>query len=416
MKRRAPFLTTAALLLTACGDTSSAGDGFTVLDSAGVRVATSAAPFWTEATRWRVAEAPDLELGRGQPGDSAVLFAAVEGVHVLSSGTLAVYDPWAPGIFFFDPAGQFVGRVGRTGSGPGEFPARSTYGPESFSCGADTVYARVLRQFAAFMPPDRHVRTFTPAELFRIRGCVGERYLGTTSANAWPTTPGLHVDSVVLAWYDGLGHLLSVIDSLPSSENVYSAGGHEGLGYSPRLFGRRLGVAVGQDVVATSFGSAITLVRGAPGEVRRTLIRVAGEGRTVGEEDVRRFRDFVMNPWRGNADELRRMETRLDEAEGREYPLFAELRFDPDGNLWARLYDHLDAVAFFDYSRLSPSMQAPEFGKERHWMVFREDGRYLGQVAMPADFTVRHIGAAHVLGVWKDAYDVPHVRRYRIEK
>jgi hypothetical protein len=111
------------------------------------------------------------------------------------------------------------------------------------------------------------------------------------------------------------------------------------------------------------------------------------------------------------------MEQRLEEALGKPYPLFAELRIDPARNIWARRHDHVDAVGFYDYSRFARGIPAPELAEDpRNWMVFRPDGRWLGNVDMPPRFTVHEIGEAWVLGVWKDEYDVPFVRRYALVK
>ena len=58
-----------------------------------------------------------------------------------------------------------------------------------------------------------------------------------------------------------------------------------------------------------------------------------GHDRTVGANDVDQFRAYVFNPHRGNEDERRRLEQRLDAAAGQPLPGFAALRFDADGNL-----------------------------------------------------------------------------------
>jgi hypothetical protein len=50
------------------------------------------------------------------------------------------------------------------------------------------------------------------------------------------------------------------------------------------------------------------------------------------------------------------------------------------------------------------------------WSVFDASGRWLGDVALPSRFTPKEIGADYVLGIGRDADDVPHVLMYRIEK
>ena len=48
--------------------------------------------------------------------------------------------------------------------------------------------------------------------------------------------------------------------------------------------------------------------------------------------------------------------------------------------------------------------------------MFDTEGRWLGMVETPRQFTVNEIGADYVLGVWLDDLDVQHVRMYRLEK
>jgi acyl-CoA reductase-like NAD-dependent aldehyde dehydrogenase len=110
------------------------------------------------------------------------------------------------------------------------------------------------------------------------------------------------------------------------------------------------------------------------------------------------------------------LEEQLELARARTRPAFAELLSDAAGNLWARRYDHLDAVSFYDYSALSRSVEPPTLQGPRRWHVLDPEGRYLGDVDMPRDFIVHEIGHDQVIGVWRDALELPYVRVYRLIK
>jgi hypothetical protein len=48
--------------------------------------------------------------------------------------------------------------------------------------------------------------------------------------------------------------------------------------------------------------------------------------------------------------------------------------------------------------------------------VFDPDGRMLGQVVLPSGLDVKQIGDDFVLAVWRDEYEVEHVRMYELRK
>jgi hypothetical protein len=384
-----------------------------VRDSAGIEIVESTAPIWTEACRWRLGDRPTLEIGAGLDGDSTLQFANVVGVHRLSSGAIAVVDAWAPGVLFFDSAGALLGRIGRTGTGPGEFPRRAE--PRSFDCGGDTVFVVVMLQVAAYRPPAEYVRTFRLERPATIRACGAAGIIGQARYGAWRTETGVFTDSTVLLGFNADGTLRSVLDTLPLEVRNW-ARGPEGTGYARVPFSPALSVTVRDGMLATGFGLLFEIELRQPSGVTTRMLRVTGHERTVSSEDLDQFSSYVLNPYRGNEDERRRLEQRLEDAAGKPVPYFAQLRFDAEGNLWARAYDHLDAVAFYDYSHLLRSVARPTITEVRRWNVFSPAGRYLGAVDMPPNLTVYDIGSDAVLGVWRDELDIQYVRQYPLIK
>lgn len=382
-------------------------------DSAGITIVESSKAAWNEESAWRVNPEPRLHIGDGTSGVPERQFAYIAGVHRLPDGQIAVLDPWTPALSFFDATGDYLGRFDREGDGPGEFMARSQ--PRSFTCGTDTVYVATRRGVNAFVSPGEFVRTFQLDPPAGLRGCTRGRIIGERAFNEWATEPGARTDSSTLEWYDLSGAAMAVIDTLPSQDRHWSDV-NGSLGWMPALFGGSLEVGTSaRGIVAGWSGRFALHVRDTTGSVQ-SLYRVEGLARSVSSEDVERFRDFVMNPWRGNAREEEQMEERLRAAEGGPWPAFAQLLWSSDGHIWARRFDHLDAIEFFDYSRLIQTMPSPEFGEPRRWDVLDPSGAYLGSIPTPPKFTAFEVGPDWLLGVWRDELDLQHVRFYSVDR
>lgn len=406
-----------SVLLATCADPAAEPDAppLAVRDSAGVEIVENDAPLWAGAGGWTVGPEPVLHIGAGTEGDPALQFSRILGVHALTDGGVAVVDAWAPAVAFFDPGGAPLGRFDRVGTGPGELPAgRDGTVRGSFSCGADTVYVVTQPWIAAYAPPGDFVRSFSLEPLGHVRSCSGDRILAQQGFTPWRDQPGVYVDSVLLVSHDLTGTQRTVLDTLPGDERVYATGVHGGTGYARRLFGRSLSVHGRDGLVATGFGDRFQVeLRDEVGTLLRS-IRVPGRERPVGDADIRRFQEYVMNPYRGNDQERANLEEQLEEARSRTLPAFAELHVDPAGNVWARAYDHRDAVAFYDYSAGIRTVEAPRLEEPRRWVVLQADGRYLGEVEVPPRFVVHEIGEDRILGVWRDELDIEYVRAYPI--
>src|SRR5690606_36250403 len=116
----------------------------------------------------------------------------------------------------------------------------------------------------------------------------------------------------------------------------------------------------------------------------------------VTPEDIRRYRAELL--------EAMEMEFRQDFASMMDampypetFPAYQQLATDPAGNLWVE-----------EYRR--PGDDQPR------WTVFDPSGQMLGTVDMPSGFTSVEIGNDYVLGIWKDEFDVEHVRLYGLTK
>jgi hypothetical protein len=97
-------------------------------------------------------------------------------------------------------------------------------------------------------------------------------------------------------------------------------------------------------------------------------------------------------------------------------PHFRNLMTGADGRIWVRV--HLPSER-----REIPPPASAEPGtpprvtwyEPQRWDVFEPDGRYLGAVDMPGDFTFHFARGDHVWGVTRDELGVNYVVRMRIE-
>lgn len=116
--RRRMSILAAALLMVACGDAVRTSDSrsatFDTLPGGIVRV-NNLAP--ADSGRWSLV--PERTV---QPAeDSLGALRAPDDVLLLDDGTLVVADAKPAEVVRYDPAGRYVGRIGREGAGPGEY-------------------------------------------------------------------------------------------------------------------------------------------------------------------------------------------------------------------------------------------------------------------------------------------------------
>src|SRR5688572_22901530 len=119
--RPSTLLLALSCCVAGCRDPQTRAGRPAVRDSAGITIVESSAPAWTDATAWRVDASPAFDIG-GAENDTAPHFFNIRGVHRLSDAGIVVLDAASLSLQFFDSLGTAVGRAGRKGSGPGEFP------------------------------------------------------------------------------------------------------------------------------------------------------------------------------------------------------------------------------------------------------------------------------------------------------
>jgi hypothetical protein len=143
------------------------------------------------------------------------------------------------------------------------------------------------------------------------------------------------------------------------------------------------------------------------------IVRAPWTPRPVRSADKDRYREFTINLGAegggavnpGLLAQRKKMMEEVSFAEN--FPAYQFMLVDSERNLWV---SDVDPDWFFaqGFSRV-PSIST-------NWRVFDQSGRWLGTVTMPPRFKAMEIGRDYVLGLWRDADDVEHVRLYRLTK
>lgn len=413
------------LVLAACSKQGGpAAAGPAVRDSAGIRIVENTAAQWGEGAAWTVADSPSVSIG-GTAGDSLTDMGQIAGVVRLPDGRLVVANGATPDVRFFDAAGRHLLTTGRRGSGPGEFQAMASL----LSFGSDSLIVTDLmtRRMTVVSPDGTTGRSYTLGAKGGMEIVGAGTGTGSVSlaipVGAFPdgsvlgmlqtfrvgeAPPGAYRDTAAYVRYSPDGAAGDTVMRLPGVEleqMVLSFAGREMATPSPVPLGRMTAVAVGPAGVAVAVNDRYEVeLHDAAGKLR-ALVRVAQPAVPITEADKKAHRQEQLEQF-GNMPGLRavpeplkaQMRKRVEEATyPATLPFVTELRYDPDGNLWAG------------------EVQRPGV-TVRRYAVFDTAGALLGRVAMPDRFSPFWIGRDAVAGVWKNEDDVELVRVYAVRK
>lgn len=389
--RRALPLLTSLLLATACGDeTGSRSDGWAgsvdTLPGGAVLVSSPARGVWDDGEAWRL-EA-DLRIGSAE-GDGPELFGRIASVQPDSLGRVWVLDSQAGEVRLFDGEGSWVRTVGRAGQGPGELGS-----PMSLFVLGDELWVvdNGQRRYTVFDTAGAHRTSYRfPGFTYAASAQVG-------ADGVWDMEPRQSGDPRLGRWVPEGGDLV-LADSFPAGPvpefdvvEVTRGDANEGMRMMmpiPFVHQPSRWIRAGGGWIATPGG----------GEYRFVWLGPA--------LDTLRIVERVWDPVPLPADERQAALARFP-AESRStveerlpahHPPFARILEGDDGTLW------VFRVA----------------GPDGRWGidVFDSSGRYLGEADAsldPARMTLHRATADALYGVWRDAMDVPHAVRLRIER
>jgi hypothetical protein len=381
----------------ACVDETPRWTG-TVSDSAGVTIVSNTrAGLWGPGQEWTLEE--ELRIGVAE-GNPLYEFGDIQGIGVDSRDRILVFDGLAQHVKVYSSEGMHLLTIGRRGEGPGEFGAGSgpLIGP------GDTIltWDRSGR-FVRFAPdgsaaggvrPDP--RQGVPVS-FRAStsGLLAERI--RLRVEGAPTGE----DAIVLLGTDG-----RVVDTLRifRSEDLPNRAFYQ-------LFAPRQPWDLMSDTVLLvgkreeySIGS----YRG--GRLTR-VVRKVFDPRMVTEEDKEAvnnaLRAFLSTP--ETPPEMIEQAIRRYDYSG-PLPVFESVFAGPENTVWVQ---HFQAPSEYVDEGSGPFDPRRHFGAPA-WDLFDSEGRFLGIVTMPREFTPRAFRGTKIYGVSYDENDVPYVVRLGI--
>lgn len=373
----------------------------TSTDSAGIAVTNNTAPGWPAGHGWVVGDTALLDIANVGAPQTALR---------LSDGRIVVADGRTAGLRYFATDGHELYRVGGRDDGPGQI--RSLYHLDLGR--GDTLVAFDLTQGKGifFDPNGAYAGTVTITASLTQPGSNGflpkglapdGRYLlqRDEAPFPFPGEPGtLRTDSTKLFWLDRSGALVDSSGRLVAGElfgfALTGARGERIVAPLARPMAPALHVVSGRDRVWLGLGGTWE-VRGlgARGQVERIIrLPLAIDPLTPAFRDtfIARYRDRVARSG-GNALQ-RQFAAGIARAPFPDrFPAYSDILAGEDSTLWL-LHIGLDENG--------PST----------WSVIDPDGRWLGEVTLPAPFRPTAVGHGWILGIQGDAAGHPHVRLY----
>ena len=415
---RRPFHTTGALLcgalapLAACGDNGEARPTPAQLtDSAGVEIVTNPPGDAVHAT---IDPEPVLSIG-AIDGPDEVLFGRIASVAVDGAGNFIVADGQIGEIRIFDASGAHLQTIGGAGEGPGEF--RGLAGAWPTAEGAIVAVDTRLRRITRFGPDGELLATATfegPGERPMIRpirlagpGAFLSRVqsLDFRSPQSAFTLESLSdplgTRSEYLVRHDLAGALIDTVATVLAQATLTSGQG-SGTNISIQIMlvpfsPAPAATASPEGRIAVTTGRSYEFSLYDPFGTLERIVRLAEE------PPVRT--DAHLEAWvRGSTGDREPMDNAQVEAALRRYeempmpdrlPAWNSLLIADSGEIWARRFAIRGAEA------------VPRD-------VFGADGRFLGQVTVPASIRIQHIGDGRLTVIFTDDLGVERVEVYEL--
>jgi hypothetical protein len=406
---RTPGLLLAPLFLAACADAGSTDTGgASVVDSAGVRVVTSAADRIDRPLDRSLETPAHLRLGVVE-GDEALQFFTPNGAARLSDGRLVVSESGTR-IRLFDGDGRFVRWIGAVGEGPREFAVVTSMGVLD----GDTiaVYDARRRRIVLFEPGGAFVRESLielPAG-FPFPQVRSSRFLpdgrlfleGRNLGVGLPDAEG-RVERVAAVFLDRNGANPEVVDEADGMTSRIETVGVDESGQVMRILAN-VTPTFHPLTRFTGVQGGVYRWDGARFEVRRLddagglreIVRVDRPARPVTADIIRSWREE--GPGANVAPPLQELRDRMLASMqfADSLPHFQVVEPASDGTLW--LGEFVGHVG----------------GTPVRWWRISPEGQLEGFLDLPEGFRVLAFEDGEVLGVERDELEVPFVVGYRI--
>jgi len=400
--------TLACLLAVLACQAQASGDGPSALLD-GTEVSDAGSVDDAPVLPWRLGEAPSVRVG-GLGRDEEQQFVEISDATVLRDGRLLVADGRTGLVRLFWPTGDFLGQVGSSGEGPGEF--RSPASLNVVRGDSIWIWDRALWRTSLFDSAGAFVRSErydpTAADLYPMQGMwpegvrlggQGSRLIHLVRKSMVKVSGGTGQDSVGLAVHRYGAGTVELMGILPGEAQVEVEAPWGPATLTPPLAaGPRIAMSPMDDLACAGHESVSELLCiDAAGH--RVGLRWESRPRSVRPDDpaIARWGDETVEAYSEKISEtdVRAMMGAVPAP--RFYPAFCDLRFDAQGYLWIGL---------------GPSSERQT---ETEYLVFQPDLHLAGRMALPA-MEVLEIGTDHVLGVRRDALGVEEIAVFPLRR
>jgi hypothetical protein len=353
---------------------------------------------------------PELKIGRVDGADHE-LFGALTGIAVSAQGEILLYDAQVPALRRFAADGQYLGTLGRSGSGPGEY-TQSDGGLVILGDGRIVLRDPRNGRLTVFTPDGAHAGHWPiPSGRFTSTPMVP----ATDGGFYNPTTERGQASRMMRYAADG-----TALDSVPNPEpRVATASVRaevEGASQTWRVPFTPVSLLEfhpsGYFLSAVSRLYAIDALRrdGHVVRIRRAEpldVPVSDEERAAEEQRVTKAMRRLDPKWQWNGVPIPRSK-----------PALRALYAGHDGRIWVLLHQPGEPVP---PDELEPEpgggTPTPRFREPIVFDVFEEDGRYLGRVSCPIGFSTSPRPVFRGDYVWameRDTLGVQQAVRYRV--
>lgn len=401
-----PTARSAALLLVTIGSAChrpSQPSRAVSRDSGGVTIIESSAPLGPAHIPWSIDTTTGLDIGAAQD-DPHQQLTGIAIARRLANSEILVATRATSELRYFDSSGSWLRSTGRKGQGPGEFESLGWVmtGP------GDTLrtYDWGNRRLSVFGPTGNYIRSWmlksptpqTSATPYAV--LANGTVLAGTSRFVVPGFPsGVMRDTTRLLLYSEKGEPVDSFGPFPGGESLVKSDANSGT-VMGLPFGKTFSAAVTDAYDHIFVGSADRPEVGLwsmTGHLER-LVRWNALQPTVTEKDRAQYVAAIQADaavgQKAMYEELVRMVESAPLPAKR--PAYARFLTGPRGSLWVESY------------------QARHETYPTVYEVFDSAGQWLGPVTLPARFKALQVDERFLLGTWKDADDVEHVRLFRM--
>jgi hypothetical protein len=383
-----------------CTRVTDAVETVVVRDSSGVRIVENQAPAWGDSQGgWVVDPTPEIVIP-GDFGEPEHYLFGIYDVVRLGDGDVVVANRGTAQLFFFDSLGRFVRAVGRRGDGPGEF--QQVFG--LFRCENETLVVLELSRMSVLDREGAFLNTvplLTPGmpqsrSVDAVSNDCGAGLFWVNVSHRPELVLGVNDMVATLLWTDfGDGSRDTIATVVRDRVHIWKRG-EERLDIPIPFAERATWTASGDEVVVGHGGSFELEVFGRSGRLQQ-VVRWHASRPPLSRLNRDEFAESLEAFFEQHPDE-------------REYwPPVARIPLPEAKAAYTRVLSDSEGTIWVQQSGRWP-------GRSQAWWVFDASGRWLGAVGMPVGLRVLAIDDEFVIGVFRDEFDVEHVRLHRLTK